>query len=159
MTELTEQEIIRAATNDAALSNSEVTLGDRTFKIVDLEYDDYVIFITKLAPLLKAIAGGLASSHGINVGDKSSQIDAVSIVEYCSADIPELARIVCKQTEPSITVKEVKQLGKTPFKLASVVLKQIEQNRIIADISDFFVQMLPLLKTTMGSKLTTKATR
>lgn len=159
MAELTEQEIARAATNDPQLSTKEFTLGDRTFKIVDLEYDDYVIFMSKLAPLMKSVASGLASSHGINVSDKPHSIDATSIMEYCSADIPDLATIVCRQTDPTITAKEVKRLGKTPFRLATLVLMQIEQNHIIADISDFFVQMLPLLKVSMGSKSTTKAIR
>lgn len=147
---LSDTEVIRAATNDPALSERQIKLGDRTFTIVDLEYDDYLVFITKLAPLMKAFASGLLASKGI--GSESPSLDPLAIIEYCASDVPELALLVCSQTDKTITLKEVKKLGKNPFNLATVVLKQIEQNNMIGDITSFFAQILPLLRVTAGSQ-------
>lgn len=141
------KEIHRAATNDPELSDNTFVLGERTFTVVDLEYDSYLKFITKLAPLMKAVAGGLLASRGSSV---PNMLDPAMLVEMCINDLPELAALVCQQTDKSVTTEEVKRLGKTPFKLAHIVLKQIEQNKIISEISDFFAQMLPLMRVAMN---------
>jgi hypothetical protein len=141
--------IHRAATNEPTLSDNEFTLGERVFKVVDLEYDAYLKFITKLAPLMKAIAGGLMASRGASM---SSAIDPAALVEHCVNELPDLAALVCQQTDPSVTPADVKKWAKTPFKLATIILRQIEQNKIISEISDFFAQMLPLMKVAMNLK-------
>lgn len=137
--ELTNVDIVRAATNDS--TGITVQLGDRTFPIKDLSYDSYVRFFSLLQPLLEMIAGKLAPS----LQDHATGITSEAIIRYCSDSLPEMVCIVCEQTDPTITIQEVKELGKTPFNLAKIVIKQIEQNRVIADVSDFFVQVLPLL--------------
>lgn len=138
-TNLSTQEIIRAATNDPALSDVMVELGDRKFKIVDLSYDDYLVFLSRLQPVLSAVAGPMMGEAN------GPELSAATLLKYCADVLPELAQLVCKQTDPTITVDEVKRLGRSPFKLAAVVLKQIEQNKMISDITDFFVQIRPLL--------------
>lgn len=151
---LSEKEKVRAATNDPSLAEHSLTLGDKTFKIVDLEYDEYLLFLTKLAPLLKAMASGMLGAAGKDLGidaDRSPALSAVAVIEYCSSDLPELACIVCRATDKTITVREVKRLAKNPFLLAKLVLLQIQQNRMIGDITDFFEQMFPLLIS--GQKL------
>jgi hypothetical protein len=142
--ELSQTEIVRAATNDPELAPVSFTLGDRTFKVLDLEYDSYITFLAKLEPLLKALANQFTGVQYDYVGD--AKLNVTDLFKYCAEAIPEMATIVCRATDPDITVDEVKKLGKNPFKLAAVVLKQIEQNRIIADIASFFAQILPLLR-------------
>lgn len=142
---LTDKQIVQAATNDPALSEQTAVLGDRTFKIVDLEYDDYLLFLTKLGPLLKGVASGLLLNQGLGGG-----LDAASIVEYCSSDLPDLACIVCRQTDKDITPKEIKLLAKSPFRLATLVMAQIHRNDMIAEISSFFQLMLPVMKVAVN---------
>lgn len=139
--ELSQTELVRAATNDPALSDKEVKLGNLTITIVDLPYDDYTKFLTMVQPVIEAMAsritaGVLASSDGLGISQ---------LVKYSADNLPEMVRIVCKQTMPDITIDEIKKEGKNPFNMALVVIKQIEQNKIIEDITDFFEKILPLL--------------
>lgn len=150
---LTEREIIRAATNDAALSDRTFQLGDREFKVVDLDYDNYLKFLTLMQPLLEAVAGTIASHRGVALATTGEKISVGALIGYCSTQLPEMARIVCSATDPDINISEIKKLAKTPFKLAEVVITQIEQNNIIRDISDFFAQSLRLLQAVMPQSM------
>lgn len=143
-TKLKAVEIIRAATNAPELSGTKVKLGDKEYTVVDLPYDDYVTFLAHLQPLIEGLLSKLAQAKGIEFNAES--LTASSLLTYCSKSLPEMALLCLKQTAPDLTVDEVKKLGKTPFNLAIVVLKQIEQNKIISEISSFFVQMAPLLR-------------
>lgn len=143
--ELTETDMVRGATNHPSLASDSVMLGDREFKILDLEYDPYVRFLAYLQPLMEVILSRVSAMQGV-VLPKESGISAASLVTYCAESLPEMARIVCQSTDPAITVEEVKRLGKNPFKLASVVLAQVNQNKMIKDFSDFFQLVLPLMK-------------
>lgn len=139
-TSLSKKEITRAATNDPELSEKVVTLKGREFKIVDLPYDEHLKFLTGLEPLIEGISGAL-TGDGISA---ESSFSLSTIVKYCGEAIPEMACIVCKQTDSTLTVDDVKNLG-SPIKLASLVFTQIEQNNMIDEIADFFVQSLQLL--------------
>jgi hypothetical protein len=147
---LPQLEIVRAATNDPSLATRTVTLGDREFPIVDLPYSEYLAYLTKLQPLIQGVAGRLGAMRGLV---EPTELGLGTLMEYCVNDLPEMVQISLRQTDPGITVEQVKKLGKTPFKLAYVVLAQIEQNNIISEVADFFVQMLPLLSE--GRKLVT----
>lgn len=145
---LTEQEILAAATNDPSLSTDEFTLGTKTYKLVSLSYDDYITFLAFLQPFLDALVGSTAekaglSIPGISIGDT---LDATTLVRFCSKSLPEMVRIICKQTEPTITVEQVKVAAGNPFALAIIVIKQISKNGMIRDFSSFFAQMTPLLR-------------
>jgi hypothetical protein len=67
------------------------------------------------------------------------------LLKYCGDVIPDLALLVVKQTRPDLTLAEVKKLGRSPFKLGTLVIMQIEHNKIIEEIGDFFVRLLPFL--------------
>jgi hypothetical protein len=149
---LTEREVIRAATNDPSLSDRTVTLGGRTFKVVDLEYDNYLKFLALLQPLLESVASKVASMRGITIENSSGTMNVSGMISYCGQSLPEMVRIVLSATEPDITIEEVKQLGKTPFKMAEIVLAQVDQNNIIKDISDFFAQSLRLLSAVIPNQ-------
>jgi len=145
---LSQEDLVRAATNSPSLAKNTVILGDRTFPIVDLPYDAFIRFLALLQPLLEVFAskitGGLTSSTG--------GFTASSIVTYLADSLPELALICVEQTDPTMTVQKVKEMGRTPFALANIVIKQIEANKIIGEISDFFVTLLPLLTMNAAKK-------
>jgi hypothetical protein len=143
---ITSIDIARAATNDPALAPTKVVLGDRSFPVMDMPYEDNVKFLAFLQPLLESIAGRVAGLTG------DSGLASAGLMKYCASSLPEMAHMVCRQSDPSITVEEVKRLGKTPIRLAGVVAAQMKHDRTVQDIVDFFNQMLPLLKLTkLGS--------
>jgi hypothetical protein len=144
---LSPEQILRAATNDPALSKDTFTLGSKTFKVVDLKYDDYLKFITYLSPLLDAIAKSMLSMTG-RVEESEEKFSTSTLFQYCGKELPEMARIVCAQTEPDITPDEVKELAGTPFKLIDVVWAQIVRNKMIDEIAAFFGRMAALLSQT-----------
>lgn len=157
---LNDREIIRAATNHPDLADDFIVLGTepntRTFPIVDLPYDDYTRFLVLLQPVIQLAAGKLASITGMQI---TSPINIMDVIKECADSLPELATIVCQQSDRTISIEDVKVLGKTPFKLAEVVIKQIERNRMIGDISDFFVQILPLMRTPQAKEVVEKKKR
>lgn len=140
----TPTEIVRAATNDPSLSTSSFTLGDKVFPVVDLPYDDYIKFFAYLQPLIEKFAGAVTG-----ISFTSSQTDDLSVsglIRYCSESLPEMVRLMCVQTDPSVTAEDVKKSVRSPFKLASIVMVQVKANKIIEDMTDFFEQIVPLLK-------------
>lgn len=143
---LTEEQIIAAATNSPLLSPDEFTLGTTTFKIVQLPYDDYVIFLGYLQPFLEALAGKKNTSVSLPGIALLDAVDSSTLLKFCSKNLPEMARLVCKQSVPDITAEELKKLAGNPFALASVVLKQVAKNGMIRDFATFFKQVTPLLK-------------
>lgn len=147
-TNLTPQDIARAIGNDAAQATRFIKLGERTFPVLDLEYDDYVTYMALMEPLLQAVVTAVASRVGVEFG---SEISPQSIIKHCAKVLPEMVRLSCKASDPDITVEEVKRLGKTPFVLAAAALQQIVQNNMVKDFQDFFGQIAPLMKETMGA--------
>lgn len=145
---LSREQIERAAFNKPA---EEFTLGDRTFLIQDLPYDDYTEFVSHLAPVVEQLFSKLVMSrvgvelpNGINI--EPSSITAFDMIKVCSGSLPEMAHIICRQTDPTITVEEVKRLAKTPIAIAEVVIRQIVLNGMIKDLLSFFGQMISMLK-------------
>ena len=145
--ELSSAEISRAFTNDPVLSTDDFQLGDRTFKVVDLGYDDYITFMTMLEPLLSALVGKISAKSGLKLPDIDLGTFTISgLTSYCKDSLPEMVRIICSQTDPTITIEEVKTLGKTPFKLAEIVIIQVNRNGIVKEFTAFFGQILRLMK-------------
>jgi|SRR6185437_436649 len=151
-TTLTKTDIIRAATNNPVLSTSQFTLGDKVYTIVDLAYDDYLAFLSMLQPLIEQLVKGVSGRRGISLNGidiSTPGISAANIIAYCSENLPKMAQIVCKATDPDITIEKIKADAKNPFKLAEVVLAQVIQNNIIKDFASFFQSVLPLLTQVM----------
>lgn len=146
---LSAETIAEAATNEPSLSPDEFLLGEKTYKVVHLSYDDYVAFIAYIQPFFDAIVGKLgdkigASIPGINIG---KSLDASVILKFCGNSLPEMTRLVIKQTVPSITVDQIKHTpGVTPFTLATIVMQQVIKNNMVKDFATFFVQMAPLFR-------------
>lgn len=147
-----EREINLAATNNPALAPDEFTLGDRKFKVMNLRYDDYICFLGYLRPFLEGIGKSLVSNRGVQVPDitiNSSMLDAGALFTFCINDLPDMVRIVCKQTDKTVTVEDVKDWAGEPFILCEIVLRQVARNNMIGQFASFFAHLLPIL-TRMG---------
>jgi hypothetical protein len=149
--ELTEEQIVAATTNSPEMSPYEITLGSgdttRTFKIIDLEYDDYMKFTLFLKPLFneilsKAKKAREAGETGINFSIEDIDLDKV--FSMFETTLPAMALIVLVNTDPTITVTDCKHLCRTPFKMLEVVLAQVAKNNIIEDFTSFFPQLAQL---------------
>ena len=124
-----------------ALSEDEVVLGGRAFKLMHLKYDDYIAFMAYLKPVF----GPLFEQFGLATGEREV-LDYAKIVALCQSNLPEMALLVLKQSTPEITIPEIKEICGTPFKMAELVLMQINKNNLIADFSSFFGLMTKMLK-------------
>lgn len=148
---LTDKDILQGAVNSPALAADEFQLGDRTFKVLDLGYDDYVQFLFFVKPIFEALGKAVTLSPtqvpDIDLG--AGILSITNIMDFCLKDLPEMCRIVCAQTAPEITVTEVKALARNPMKMTEVVLKQIVRNNMIKDFTSFFHQILALMPKKM----------
>lgn len=146
---LSTDQLTKAAFNSAV---DEFTLGERTFTIYQLPYDDYCAFMTHIAPLMENICkriilsknGGVELPGGITI--EAASFSVFDLLKICSHTLPEMAQLVCKQSDPTITLDDVKKLAGKPIALAEPVLKQIMVNGMIQDFKDFFAQMISMLK-------------
>lgn len=150
---ITEVEKTRAALN---LPTNQFMLGDKVFTISDLSYDDYLRFIQFAQPLIETLISKVVTSRntgikiaGLNLSPE--QINIGSLIQTLGNTLPEMAQLICKNTDPDITVEEVKKLAKTPFPLANAVFMQVKQNGMIKDFSDFFGLMTKALKASSQS--------
>jgi hypothetical protein len=142
-----QQKLIRAALN---LPADQFQLGDRTFNIHDLEYDDYLLFIGHLTPLIEVLAKKVAEKHGVSIPGMDitpESINPTNILRVCGDILPEMVRIMCKYTDPNITVDEVKKLAKKPLPLALAIIKQVKQNKMMEDFADFFGLTMGMIKS------------
>lgn len=143
---LTEQDKIRAAVNAPA---DTFVLGDKTFEIKDLPYDDYLQFVGLVSPLIDVLVNRVktqmsATIPGIDLD--TTKFNAAQIIQFCGSTLPEMVHIICRQTDPDITVDEIKRLAGRPTVLANIVMQQMIQNGIIQDFTDFFGQMVRTLR-------------
>ena len=140
-TSLTSQMIAEAATNDSVLVKEEVVLGEppQTFKIKYLPYDDQIVFLTLLSPVFEDLLSRVGAT--VNVDPLNFQ----KILLLCKESLPELGKLILKQSKPEITIEEVKVLCESPFKICELVLIQINKNNLIGQFSSFF----PMLGTMM----------
>lgn len=158
---LSEEQIIAEATAAPELSKDEFKLGDRTFKVVSLKYRQYLSFVSKLEPVLKALGSKMKS--GLSQARESSTqvsvpgivlqsldgLDTSYIMKFCADEIPAMVEIVCNMgiSDPTqhITKEWVEDVAESPFELLDIVLKQINKNKMIVQFASFFAQLLPIL--------------
>lgn len=147
----TKAETARAATNSPLLSPDKFKLGDVEFTIKDLSYDDYMEFITMLSPVIDTLFSKVAERNGVSIPGvqiNTSSISIKAIFDYCANDLPEMAHIVTRQSQPDLSVEEIKNLGKTPIMLAQIVMAQLKRNNVIAEMADFFRLLQPMISST-----------
>lgn len=142
-----QKELIRAALN---LPADQFQLGERTFNIHDFEYDDYLLFLSYLTPLIEALAQRMAAKQGVSIPGMElspSALNPQNILQVCGKILPEMVQIMCKYTDPTITVADVKKLAKNPFVLVTAVMRQIKQNNMVKQFSDFFALTMGMIKS------------
>lgn len=147
----TKPETARAAINSPLLSPDKFKLSDEEFTIKDLSYDDYMEFITMLAPVIDTLFSKVADRAGVSipgVNINASAISVKAIFDYCAKDLPQMAHIVTRQSRPDLGIEEIKRLGKTPILLAQVVMAQLKRNNVIAEMADFFRLLQPMMSPT-----------
>jgi hypothetical protein len=147
VTTISELEKIRAAVNAPA---STFTLGDRTFELKDLPYDDYVEFVGYVSPLIDTLINRVAVKNTLGIPGidiNPSKLGSEHVLAFCKAELPKMVRLVCRQTDPNITEDDIKALAGRPTVLANIVMLQMGHNGIIKDFTDFFGQMVATLKT------------
>lgn len=154
---LTTQQIVAEATNDPALAQDEFKLGDRTFKVLSLGYDEYLEFCSYLTPLFGAVAGlvskNIREKQGVEIPGIDLNTDNItpgSLLAFAKKDLPTMVAIICNMEaivseDPTKRVDAlwVKKHAKTPWQLADIVMKQVAKNNIIGDFASFFVQTIP----------------
>jgi len=133
-------DVAEAALNDPNFNRDEVVLGDQTFKIMHLEYDDYIQFVAYLEPFFNV----LLSNTGLSKTE--ANLDFKSLITLCKNDLPEMGRLVLKQSKPDITIEEVKSLCKTPFKICDLVFLQYHKNETVKEFQSFFPQLVTILQ-------------
>lgn len=138
---LTEQQVISGAKNEWG---KEFTLGSKTFEVKDLGYFDYIEFIQLAKPLVSVAASALemgAKDGEMKVDFNPANLDFDQIIKLCGKELPRLAGIVCRQSEPKITDKQVAELAHRPQRLVEVVLLQVMHNNMIQEFGAFFQRL------------------
>lgn len=146
---LTEEQIIAGAKNDWG---KEFTLGDRTFEIKDLGYFDYVEFVGLVKPLVEVAASALsmgAKDGEMTVDFDPSGLDFDQIFKLCGKELPKMAGIVCRQTDPKVTDRQVAELARRPQRLVEVVLLQVAHNNMIQEFGGFFQRLTAMVTSLM----------
>jgi hypothetical protein len=148
---LSQTEITQAVRNEAAGTftlENPITKASRTFELKHLSYDAYLEFCELAHPILSTLSGAL------DMGNKGGEfklefnplnIDYKTVLKLAGKELPRMVLLCCKQTDPRITLEEVKELGHRPQQLVQVVLKQIKHNEMVKEIADSFPQIVEQL--------------
>lgn len=131
------------------LDDGFFVLGEQAFPLKDLSYDSYVIFLGYLTPLIEVVVQKIAGGAGISIPGIDLNANAFSttnILKLCSKELPEMVHLMCKESDSTITVEDVKKLAGRPTTLVTAIVKQIHKNQMIQDFADFFAQVLSVVK-------------
>ena len=123
--------------------------GGREFPIKDLSYDDYVEFMELAQPIISSIIEALELTNDDGQPDVNfnpASLDIPKLIKMAGGNLPRMAWLCCKQSEPNITVADVKRIGRRPTAMIQVVIDQVVHNKLIQEFQDFFRQMGSQLK-------------
>lgn len=146
MKEFTVSDQVKVARNEA-VETFTLTSHDgesRVFELKHLRYDDYLEFCELASPIIAELMGGLkpADINGeFKIDFNPLALDFQKLFKLAGRELPRMAWLICKQTEPKITIDKVKELGDRWQNLLLMVLKQIQHNAMIKELTDF----LPLV--------------
>lgn len=149
----------------AAVRNSYpdnvLQLGARTFEMKDLDYDSYIEFLELSRPLIAAVGTAieLKSDNGeMGLAFNPMALDYENLIRMAGKDLPKMAQICLRQSDPSIKVDEIKRLARRPHVLVEIVLKQVKHNGIVQEFADFFQRMGAAITDLMPPTMTTPPT-
>jgi hypothetical protein len=158
---VTEELISNAVRNDYG-ADAVFTLGDRTFPVKDLSYDDYIEFVRLARPIITgAVAGFDLMSGDFN----PMAIDYEDLLSLAGKELPKMAWLCCRASDAKITIDQVKALARRPYPLIDVVLVQVKHNQMVAELKDFFpvvvkrlMELAPEVQGAMESVTTSVST-
>jgi hypothetical protein len=117
------------------------TLGTREFPVKDLGYDDYIEFVRLSKPLLTVMASTMEltpKDGDLTLDFDPTKLDMDVLLDVAGDDLPKMAWICCRQSDPKIALSEVKALARRPWAMLQVVLQQVKQNDLVKEFADFF---------------------
>jgi hypothetical protein len=155
MPQLSDETIHNARRNDYGKT---FEFGGKTFELKDLSYDDYVEFVKLAGPLVENVVSVIQpvlqqDEKGELIKDFSISLQGLDIsglADLAGNNLPRMAHIVCRTSDPEITVDEVKRLSMKrvskdkpigPFAMIEVVLKQVAHNKMIDEFVSFFPRL------------------
>lgn len=147
MSEPTKEQIYDVARNE---HHKTFKLGEREFPIKDLDYDSYLEFMELSYPIIQAVTDSLelTSSNGEpDVAFNPATFDVGKIIKLAGSNLPRMTWLCCKQSDPAITIPEVKRLARRPHVMIQVVFEQIKHNKLVEEIRDFFQSMAPAVRS------------
>lgn len=120
------------------------TLGDREFPVKDLSYDDYLEFVDLARPIIEQVTSAL-EIHGVD-GDPQIDLNPINLdykqlIKLAGHELPRMAWICCKQSDPKISIADVKRLGRRPMHLLEVIMLQVKHNELVKEFQDFFPRL------------------
>lgn len=144
---LTPADIHRAQRNDAVatFTLANPTTGEsKEFELKDLDYDSYIEFMDLARPIISAVYNSFAVENDggqIGLGFNPVGLDFQELIKLAGKELPKMAWLCCRMSDPKIKLDEVKRLGHRPHNLLMVVLNQIKHNQIVQEFADFFPQI------------------
>lgn len=144
-----EQQIVSAMKNEWG---KEFELGGQKFEIKDLGYFDYVEFITLAKPLVLLVGESLettAKDGEIGIEFNPAAVDFDKILAMCGKELPRLAWLICKQTNPALKPNDVAELARRPYVLVEIILLQIKHNDMIQEFASFFQRLTRMVTALM----------
>jgi hypothetical protein len=161
---LTVSDIARARRNEPVgtftLSNPR-TGESKTFEMMDLDYDAYIEFCELARPIISECYNAFnVSNEGgeLKLGFDPMSLDFGAILKLAGKELPKMAWLCCKMSEPKIKIDEVKRLGHRPQALLEVVLMQIKHNQIVQEFADFFPRLGKAIEELLPTTLPTEPT-
>lgn len=127
-------------------------LGVREFDIKDLSYDDYIEFCDLARPIITSVSESLEVTQDngqLDLQFNFVNLDFEKILKLAQKELPRMAWICCRQSDPKIKIEEVKRLAHRPQAMLEVVLAQIKHNEMVKEFADFFPRIASALNELM----------
>lgn len=123
--------------------------AQREFPLKDLDYDSYIDFCRLAKPIITAVASGMAvktdEKGEVDLGFNPFDLDFDTLIEMAGENLPRMAWLCLKQSEPKISIGEVKKLARRPQVMIEIVLAQVKHNEMVQEFASFFPRILQAL--------------
>lgn len=139
---LTTSQIADAVRND--YPDKSFKLGNREFPIHDLDYDSYIEFMELARPIIVSLANTITpvmKDQKLDFDLNYGKLDFGSLIKLAGNELPRMAHICCRQSDPKVSIADVKRLARRPHNLIEVVLLQVKHNELVKEFADFFPRL------------------
>jgi hypothetical protein len=158
---LTEEQIHRAARNEAVgtFRLTHPKTGEfKEFELEDLDYDSYIEFCELARPIVSSVynAFSINSEAGeVKLGFDPTSVDFSELLRLAGKELPKMAWLCCRLSDPKIKIEEVKRLAHRPHAMLEVVMMQIKHNQIVQEFADFFPRIAKAIEDLAPPAMTT----